>query len=225
MKEGETFVPERKVVLVGNLQKELGNTGGQYGGAWDPAAETTRMQSLGNGFFTFTGTLPPGEYEYKIAIDGSWKENYGQDGKQDGPNIPIKVEKKEEVTFYYNDRTHKIADSTWYMLLSDDKLPRIVGDLQTALGTELILRDDDFDNLSSLKIPVSKGAYSYRIAFGAGTSPIYGANAEQDGQPIAFSLPENREVAIFFDHKTHQSFVDDGSLDEQMLKHDTYSLL
>jgi cyclomaltodextrinase len=225
LQTGETFVPEKKAVLAGNLQKALGNTGGQFGGVWDPASEITRLKSLGNGVFTFTGKLPAGEYEYKIAIDGSWKENYGQGGKQDGPNIPIKIEQEQEVTFYYNDNTHKIADSTWYTLLPDDKLPRIVGDLQTTMGKELWLHDDDFDNLYSLKIAAPKGAYAYRIAFGVVQSPIYGANGTPDGTPIECSIPQDREIIIFFDAKTHQTFCDDGSINEQLLQHDTYSLV
>jgi hypothetical protein len=196
---GESFTPARRVVLVGNLQDEFGHTGGPFGGEWDPAAEMTRMQPIGNGFFTFTGTLPVGTYEYKIAIDGSWEENYGQGGKQDGPNIPVKVEQEQEITFYYNDNTHKIADSTWYVMLPEEELPCIIGDVQTAVGTDLILRDDDFDNVYSLSVPLSKGTYSYRVALGTKQQPIYGANAEQDGQPIAFSITEDREVVMYFD--------------------------
>ena len=30
--------------------------------------------------YEYTGKLPKGNYEYKIAIGGSWGENYGADG-------------------------------------------------------------------------------------------------------------------------------------------------
>lgn len=222
---GETFIPPRRVVLVGNLQDEFGHTGGPFGGEWDPAAETTLMQRVDDDLYLFSGTLPAGAYEYKVAIGGSWKENYGQGGKQDGPNIVVTVEEEGEVTFYYNDLTHKIADSTWYRMLPEDERPRIAGDLERAAVGELVMTDDDFDQVYSMRLFLPKGVYSYRIALGADEQVVYGANAEQDGPPVEFTLTENREVALFFDWNTHQTFFDAGSIADEMLKHDTYNLV
>ena len=171
---GDPFLPPKQVVLVGNLQDEFGHAGGEYGGEWDPTAETTRMEEMGNGFFKISGTLPAGNYEYKVAIGGSWKENYGQGGKQDGPNIVIKVEEDQEISFYYNDISHKIADSIWYTMLPEEELPRIIGNMQEAAGEELVLRDDDFDQVYSLAVPLVKGDYSYQVALGADNAPVYG---------------------------------------------------
>lgn len=106
---------QRTVTLVGNLQDELGHTGD-----WDPKATATIMKHEGDGLYTFTGTLPKGTYEYKIAINGSWDENYGAGGRG-GNNISLTLQQETEVTFYYNDRTHAIADSTWYTPIPKEK--------------------------------------------------------------------------------------------------------
>lgn len=99
----------KQVVLVGNLQTELGN-----GGDWDPSSSKTQMNYQGDGLYSFTGTLPAGTYEYKIAIGGNWDENYGAGGAPGGSNIQLTVSKQKEVTFQYNDNTHTISDSTQF---------------------------------------------------------------------------------------------------------------
>ena len=46
----------------------------------------------GDGIFTWTGTgIPAGNYEFKIAHDSSWDENYGDGGAPDGANIAFTV--------------------------------------------------------------------------------------------------------------------------------------
>ena len=220
---GESVAPPRQVVLVGNLQDELGHEGGQFGGEWDPAAETTRMEAIGDGFYRFSGTLPPGRYEYKVAIGGSWAENYGLDGKQDGPNIPIEVPEEQEVSFYYNDKSKKIADSTWYKMPPEEELPRLLGSkLENSPGADLALRDHGFTQLYSVTLPLTKGDYVYGIAFAAN---LYGMSDEEGGKGIEFTLAEDKEVTIFFDAKTKQTFFDDGGIHDEFLKHDTYSEL
>lgn len=96
----------KQVVLVGTLQTELGNDGD-----WDPSSSKTQMNYQGDGLYSFTGTLPAGTYEYKIAIGGNWDENYGDGGVPGGSNIQLILAKQKEVTFYYNDNNHAISDS------------------------------------------------------------------------------------------------------------------
>jgi pullulanase len=97
----------KQVVLVGTLQKELGNDKD-----WDTASKITQMDYQGNGLYSFTGTLPPGKYEYKIAIGGTWDENYGDKGVLGGGNIKLNLTEERAVTFTFNDNTHAITDST-----------------------------------------------------------------------------------------------------------------
>lgn len=86
--------------LPGSYQDKAG-----CGGQWDPACESTGMVKGDDGLYRLTVTLPAGEYEYKVALDGAWTVNYGSDGAQDGPNYTLSLAADSEVTFTYNPET------------------------------------------------------------------------------------------------------------------------
>ncbi len=95
------------ITLVGSLQDELG-----CGGDWDPTCETTFMTDEdGDGVYTFTGTLPAGDYEWKVAYNADWAENYGANGENNGANIMMSVAEETEVTFSHNLETKETIDS------------------------------------------------------------------------------------------------------------------
>ncbi|GIK73068.1 MAG: alpha-amylase [Chloroflexota bacterium] len=73
---------------------------------WQPADPVVQgSDGDGDGVWTLTVTLPGGNYEFKVAIDGAWDENYGAGGQPDGPNIRFTVpDAGGDVIFYY-DRT------------------------------------------------------------------------------------------------------------------------
>ena len=56
-------VSERKITLVGNLQKKVGAAKD-----WEPADDKTLMNSLGNGSYSLTLDLPAGTYYYKSRL-------------------------------------------------------------------------------------------------------------------------------------------------------------
>lgn len=166
-----------QVVLVGDLQKGLGNSEN-----WDPKAEVTKMSDSGSGYYTFKATLPAGTYEYKVALNGGWLESYGfgnytnPSGVDSGGNIKLTLSEEKEVTFYYNHDTHKIADSTYYTQVASDKLPRIVGTLQVPLGEPSnwapesalsVLTDTDLDGVYTITKDVPKGDYKFKIVLGS----------------------------------------------------------
>ena len=96
------------VNLAGDLQSEA--TGGACGD-WDPGRAAAAFSAQGNGVYLFVSqTIPAGSYEYKIAM-GSWAENYGANFQQNGPNIPVTLGSAQRVRFYYDHKTHYIADS------------------------------------------------------------------------------------------------------------------
>lgn len=81
-------------------------------GDWDPACDVTFMSDEdGDGIYTLTVTLPAGDYEYKVAMNGGWDENYGVDGAPGGDNIMLSLSEETEVTFTYDDSTNIITDS------------------------------------------------------------------------------------------------------------------
>jgi pullulanase-type alpha-1,6-glucosidase len=96
------------VALVGSLQSELGCPGD-----WQPECADTRLQPVAGSpnLFRATFDLPAGDYEYKVALNGSWDENYGAGGASGGANIPITAP-GGPVTFTYDHTTHVISDDT-----------------------------------------------------------------------------------------------------------------
>ena len=93
----EQSTPEA-VSFPGSYANLLGGTD------WEPADPTVQgADAEGDGIWTLTVTLPGGEYEYKVALNGTWDENYGRDGVQGGENIPFTVpDEGGDVTFNYN---------------------------------------------------------------------------------------------------------------------------
>lgn len=98
-------------VLVGNLMSAVG------GANWSPDNLVGWMKDRdGDGWYTTSFNFPPGSYEYKVALNESWDENYGQNGVPGGPNIQLVVPASANapttvVNFRYNDTTHQIQDS------------------------------------------------------------------------------------------------------------------
>ncbi|MCO5997631.1 alpha-amylase family glycosyl hydrolase [Actinoallomurus rhizosphaericola] len=91
------------VTLVGSLQSEAG-----CGGDWDPACAATRLAfDTADGQWHGTFTLPAGDYEWKIAINDSWTENYGAGGASGGENLKLSVPADgTKYRFTWNQVTH-----------------------------------------------------------------------------------------------------------------------
>lgn len=81
---------------------------------WDPACLTTAMTMTGGagGVYTSSHNLPAGNYECKVALNGSWWVNYGQGGVQDGLNIPFSLASAGTVNFTYDPTTHFLTITT-----------------------------------------------------------------------------------------------------------------
>jgi hypothetical protein len=94
------------VALVGSLQSELGCPGD-----WQPECPDTRLLPVAGspGVFRATFDVPAGSYEYKVALNNSWDENYGAGGAAGGANIAITA-RGGPVTFTYDHATHVISD-------------------------------------------------------------------------------------------------------------------
>lgn len=73
---------------------------------WDPACAITALTEGTDGLYRGILTIPAGNYECKVALNGSWAENYGAGGVRDGDNIQFTVATQGEVTFTYHPDTH-----------------------------------------------------------------------------------------------------------------------
>ena len=93
------------VTLAGSLQSELGCPGD-----WDPGCQDTHLDRVGqSSTFETVFDVPAGSYEFKIAVNDSWDENYGAGGVKDGANIPLVLEGPASIRFSYDDETHRIG--------------------------------------------------------------------------------------------------------------------
>lgn len=94
------------VNVPGSYQSEVGCSSD-----WDPACANTALTEGGDGLFHGTFTIPAGSYECKVALNGTWDENYGAGGVAGGDNILFSLSVEGEVSFTYHPDTH-ILDIT-----------------------------------------------------------------------------------------------------------------
>lgn len=81
-------------------------TGVGCAGDWDPACTNTALTEGIDGLYHGTFSISAGDYECKVALNGSWDENYGAGGVRDGDNIPFSLSADGEVSFTYHPYTH-----------------------------------------------------------------------------------------------------------------------
>ena len=103
------------VTLVGSLQQELGCPGD-----WQPECAATHLQPVTGQPEVFRGTftVPTGSYDYKVALNNGWDENYGAGGAAGGANLQLSAT-GDPITFTYDHRTHRISDDTPRPLIAD----------------------------------------------------------------------------------------------------------
>ena len=191
------------VHVPGTINSALG-----CGGDWQTDCEFAELifdeeDQLWEGEFE----LPAGEYEYKVAINGTWDENYGVGAVQDGPNISLVLEEDTTVEFYYDHRTHWIADNVNFIIAN------VPGNYQSQLGCgewepwclRSWLQDPDGDGIYIFGTTgIAAGSYEAKVALNQSWALNYGADALRDGPNIQFTVPEEGSYIQFqFDTSTN----------------------
>lgn len=77
-------------------------------GDWLPDCDQAQMTLGDDGLWRLTVDIIGGTYEYKVAIDKSWDENYGAGGGPGGSNLVLEHD-GGPVTFTYDHRTHLVT--------------------------------------------------------------------------------------------------------------------
>ena len=94
---------ERVITLAGSLQSELGCPAD-----WDPGCDATGLGTSAP--YTKVFDVPAGTYEYKVALNGAWDENYGAGGVLDGAQHPAGARRvRPTLVFSYDDTTHVVT--------------------------------------------------------------------------------------------------------------------
>jgi glycosidase len=203
------------VTLVGSLQNEAG-----CAGDWDPACAATHLTyDAADDVWQGTFTLPAGSYEYKVALNGSWDENYGLDAAPGGAKIPLALGAGKTVKFYYSHGTHWVADNVGKVIAT------VAGSFQSELGCpgdwdpsclRSWLQDPDGDGTYSFATTsIPAGSYEAKVALDEAWDVNYGDGGVQNGANIAFTVPAHGKVTFGYDAATHVLTVTAASLDPQ----------
>jgi len=112
MTEGATKIRS----LIANPLTGMVNVPGSYqaqagcAGDWDPACTVTQMTKGDDGLWrSGPFTLKAGDYEFKVALDGSWTTNYGVDGVLEGPNYKVTLAADGTIEFVYDPATKLVT--------------------------------------------------------------------------------------------------------------------
>jgi hypothetical protein len=185
------------VTLAGSLQSEVG-----CAGDWDPSCSTSHLL-YDSGLDRWVGSfaVPAGNYEYKIALNDSWNENYGAGGAVNGANIALNVAAAGPVKFVYDHATHLVE------ALYGKSVVVAAGSMQSELGCAgdwrpdclaSQLRDDDGDGVYTLETTlIPPGAWEWKIALHQSWNENYGLDGMFNGANLQFTMPTGGGGVIF----------------------------
>lgn len=200
----EAPVPENPIELVtvpGSHNSEMG-----CAGDWTPGCEQAKLALGTGGVYSGTFELPAGDYEYKVAINGSWDVNYGANGVPGGPNASYH-HAGGPITFYWDSRTHQLTST------AEGPIVTVPGSFQSELGCPgdwapdclgSLMFDGDRDGVYEFatdRIPA--GAYEGKIAHGLSWAENYGVDGVRDGGNYAFSAAEGKQIVFRYTLATH----------------------
>jgi len=185
------------VTLVGSLQNELGCSGD-----WQADCAATGLYFDGSdGVWQRSLFVPAGVFEYKVALDGSFAENYGANAQPNGPNLPLDLAALQSVKFYYDDATHWVTDSL------GGRIVVAPGSYQSELGCpgdwqpdclRSWLEDPDGDGVyerTTTALPA--GVYEFKIAIGEAWDENYGDGGTPNGANVPFVVPTDFALVRF----------------------------
>ena len=197
------------VVVPGTIQSVLGCSAD-----WQTdCAASALTYDADDDLWQATFDLPAGDYEYKVALNGTWDVNYGLNALPGGANIPLSLAEDTSVKFIYSNTTHWVTDSV------NSLIANVPGSFQSEIGCpgdwgpdclRTLLQDPDGDGVyvyATSTIP--PGAYEAKVALNESWDLNYGAEGAPGGANIAFTVAEEGTLTEFsFDTSTNILSID-----------------
>ncbi|MBB5832397.1 pullulanase-type alpha-1,6-glucosidase [Brachybacterium aquaticum] len=181
-------------------------------GDWQPDCAQARLTlDEASGKYTGTFDVPAGDYAYKVAIGGSWDENYGAGGVPGGADISY-THAGGPLTFWYDPTTHVVMNSAQGPLIT---LP---GSFNAALGCEgdwapdclrTWMQDADGDGIYTFSTDaLPRGSYEVKVAHGGSWEESYGVDGARDGANYSFSTEDGKIVTFSYELATHRLTIE-----------------
>jgi len=191
------------VTIAGNFQSEVGCSGD-----WQPACAATHLvHDASDLVWRGSFDLPSGAWEYRVAIDDSWTESYGQHGDPAGDNIAFALAGTTQVKFYYSHATHWATDDIGSVIAA------VPGSFQSELGCpgdwdpaclRSWLQDLDSDGIYRLTARgLPTGNYECKVAIDESWAENYGLGGVPGGPNILFAVSPGYQVDFRYDAVTH----------------------
>ncbi len=202
------------VTIAGSLQDEAG-----CAGDWDPGCAATRLTyDAADDVWQGSFTLPAGNYEYKVAINGGWDENYGLHAAPGGANIAAQPRRRDvrQVLLLARDaldrRQRQRGRSRRSPAASSPSWAAPATGSRTACAPGSRTRTATASTASKPRRspPATTRA---RSPSNESWDVNYGAGGVQNGNNLAFTVPANGKVAFAYDATTHVLTITAASLD------------
>ncbi len=195
------------VTVAGDFNSEIGCPGD-----WQPDCGVAHLTKRPDGFWSGTFSIPPNSqadhYEYKVAINDSWAENYGAGGVANGANIHFTVPAGDpvSVTFYYDPVTHQVQNTL------EGPIVTLPGSYNSEVGCSGDWQPDCLvtwmhptsdPNVLTYTATIPPGNYEFKVAHGLSWTENYGAGGAPDGANIALDVADDTPVTFSYDLTTH----------------------
>lgn len=195
------------VGLPGTHQDELGCSG-----EWQPACELTLLTyDAEDGVWQGAFEIQPANDDdqngprYKVALNGTWDENYGRNASRGGADIPLVVDRATVVKFYYDHETHWITDNyNTPILVATGNFQQQLGcaDNDDAGCLRSWLQDPDADGSFSF-VTTALRAGDYSVALTQNEDP---ANILSPSQPFSVTA-DGDEIYFGYDNVKKQLVI------------------
>ena len=196
------------VTVPGSHNSEMG-----CAGDWQPGCDAAALTERADGIWSGTFDVPAGDYEYKVAINGTWDLNYGAGGVPSGANIAYSTT-GGPVTFYFDPRTGFVQNT------AQGPIVTAAGSFQSEVGCPgdwspdcLVswLQDPDGDGVLSYRTDaIPAGSYEVKAAHSLSWDENYGAGGAPGGANIRFTVAEGATTVFSYNLATHVLTANSG---------------